>query len=168
MVSEESEADETAAEAALRQKVERLEAELEACVGQLRTVEASATEAVAAHPAFLKMRASVIRKLQSLHASLGEARATYDEAREARAAAEEEAAGEGEGEEEEMDLSPMLRSALDKIWLQRPYDCRIFTLQLLQSLAQLDDRSLCMMSSCFARYIGAHSVDVEDGAQEEQ
>ena len=35
-------------------------------------------------------------------------------------------------------------------------------LQLLQSLAQLDDRSLCMMCSCFARYIEAHSVEVEE------
>ena len=60
-------------------------------------------------------------------------------------------------EEPEIDLSPMLREALDKLW-QRPYDCRIFTLQLLQSLAQLDDASLCMMTSCFARYLENHSV----------
>ena len=48
-------------------------------------------------------------------------------------------------------------AALDKLW-QRPYDCRIFTLQLLQSLAQLDNASLCMMTSCFARYLDNHSV----------
>ena len=59
--------------------------------------------------------------------------------------------------EEEIDLTPMLRAALDKLW-QRPYDCRIFTLQLLQGLAQLDDSSLFMMTSCFARYLENHSV----------
>ena len=43
------------------------------------------------------------------------------------------------------DLSPMLREALDKLW-SRPYDCRIFTLQFLQLLAQLDNSDLCMMT----------------------
>ena len=62
-----------------------------------------------------------------------------------------------EEEEEEMDLSPMLRAALDKLW-QRPYDCRVFVLQLLQSMAALDDGSLCMMASCFARYLDSHAV----------
>ena len=58
---------------------------------------------------------------------------------------------------EEIDLAPKLKAALDKLW-QRPYDCRIFTLQLLQGLAQLDDQSLGMMTSCFARYLAKHTV----------
>lgn len=51
---------------------------------------------------------------------------------------------------EEMDLSPLLNAALDNLW-HRPYDCRVFILQLLQALSELDNRSVCMMSSCFAR-----------------
>ena len=58
-----------------------------------------------------------------------------------------------------------LKAALDKLW-QRPYDCRIFTLQLLQGLAQLDDSSLCMMTSCFARYLERHSVPSEEEEEE--
>ena len=60
-------------------------------------------------------------------------------------------------ERSQADLSEMLREAMAKLW-ERPYDCRVFTLQLLQSLAQLDDASLCMMASCFSRYLENHSV----------
>ena len=47
-------------------------------------------------------------------------------------------------DDDEVDLAPMLKAALDKLW-KRPYECRIFTLQLLQALAQLDDQSLNSM-----------------------
>ena len=150
-------------------KVHRLRQELDQCVEELRAVDANATGAVARHPAFQKMRGMVVEKLEALHEELTQARAAY-----ARLAGGKEGGGqltqqktqqEEEGEtalaepnkEEEVDLTPMLRAALDKLW-QRPYDCRIFTLQLLQGLAQLDDSSLCMMTSCFARYLENHSV----------
>ena len=57
----------------------------------------------------------------------------------------------------EADLAPMLRKNLDKLW-SRSYECRVFVLQLLNSLAELDDRSLCMICSCFAHYLDEHSV----------
>jgi len=66
-------------------------------------------------------------------------------------------AHEAQGPQQEMDLTPLLKDALDNLW-SRPYDCRVFMLQLLQALAELDDRSVCMMSSCFARYIETHSA----------
>ena len=70
------------------------------------------------------------------------------------ARAEEEAAVQ------EAEMVPLLREALDKLW-DRPYEARVFTLQLLQGLADLEDRSLCMMCSCFARYLEKHSEPVE-------
>ena len=57
-------------------------------------------------------------------------------------------------------MVPLLRDALDKLW-DRPYEARVFTLQLLQGLADLEDRSLCMMCSCFARYLEKHSEPVD-------
>ena len=63
----------------------------------------------------------------------------------------------GDEGDDSADLSYMLRAAMAKLW-ERPYDCRVFTLQLLQSMAQLDDASLCMMASCFSRYLENHSV----------
>jgi len=140
--------------AAAAEKVQVLEAEFEKCVQELRVVDANASEAVARHPAFRKMRATVVDKLEKLYAELTEAR----NAQQAMVgSAGQPAQLTPQEEEEEIDLSPMLKAALDKLW-QRPYDCRIFTLQLLQSLAQLDDQSLCMMTSCFARYLENHSV----------
>jgi len=141
-------------------KVQRLEHELSRCVTELQAVDANASESVKSHPAFRKMRAAVVSKVEALHAELAEARSAY--ARKAEASSYGRGAlmakeSEADEQEEEVDLSPMLRAALDKLW-QRPYDCRIFTLQLLQSLAQLDDQSLCMMTSCFARYLENHSV----------
>ena len=56
-------------------------------------------------------------------------------------------------------MVPLLRDALDKLW-DRPYDCRVFLMQLLQGLSDLDDQSLCMMCSCFARYLENHSVPI--------
>jgi len=143
-----------AGSAAALEKVQRLESELAQCVQELRVVDANASDVVARHPAFRKMRATVVDKLEALHAELTEARAAHQN-ESAPAPAQQLAALEES--EEEIDLSPMLKAALDKLW-QRPYDCRIFTLQLLQSLAQLDDQSLCMMTSCFARYLENHSV----------
>ena len=52
---------------------------------------------------------------------------------------------EQDSEEEADDLSPLLKAAVDNLW-QRPYDCRVFTVQLLQALSELDDKSVCMMS----------------------
>lgn len=113
------------------------------------------------------MRGMVVEKLEALHEELTQARAAY-----ARLASKAPQGQEGGGKmvtssaqsamagapkEAEVDLAPMLKAALDKLW-QRPYDCRIFTLQLLQGLAQLDNASLCMMTSCFARYLENHSV----------
>ena len=122
------------------------------------------------------MRGKVVEKLESLHGQLMEARASHEASSRGLAASqrsldepveedeedEEDEEGAETEAEEEIDLSPTLKAALDKLW-QRPYDCRIFTLQLLQSLAQLDDRSLCMMSSCFARSLENHPVPVADG-----
>jgi len=165
-------AQEEAAHAAL-EKVQRLQAELDACVQELRIVDEKANPKVRSHPAFLQMREVVVEKLRRLHAEL-------EAAREAWAAAQAQRGGRpaltsnstassadnalvasssqmSEEEEEETDLSPMLRAALDKLW-QRPYDCRVFVLQLLQSMAALDDGSLCMMASCFARYLDSHAV----------
>ena len=157
---------------AILQKVQRLRQELDQCVDELRAVDANATGAVAKHPAFLKMRGMVVEKLEALHDELNQARESY-----ARIAGHKGNGNKGNGngkmvqsqsqqmtakpdEEEEIDLSPMLKAALDKLW-QRPYDCRIFTLQLLQGLAQLDNASLCMMTSCFARYLENHSVPTQ-------
>ena len=36
---------------------------------------------------------------------------------------------------------------------------------LPQAMAELDDRSVCMMSSCFARYIETHSAPAAPGSQ---
>ena len=141
------------------EKVHRLELELGQCVQELRVVDANASESVASHPAFVRMRAAVVEKLETLHSEVMEARAVYQANIEAanggRLLAEKGEAADGE--EEEIDLAPKLKAALDKLW-QRPYDCRIFTLQLLQGLAQLDDQSLGMMTSCFARYLAKHTV----------
>ena len=94
---------------------------------------------------------------EALHAELTEAREAYDRMGKSKALVVQQQQQVQDDGQEEVDLSPMLRAALDKLW-QRPYDCRIFTLQLLQSLAQLDNASLCMMTSCFARYLENHSV----------
>jgi len=153
LVQRDSQVTDASADAAF-EKVQRLEQELNQCVQELRAVDANASEAVARHPAFRRMRAAVVEKLETLHAELMEARAAYQQvASKGALMAPQES---NEEEEEQVDLSPMLRAALDKLW-HRPYDCRIFTLQLLQSLAQLDDQSLCMMTSCFARYLDNHS-----------
>ena len=138
-------------------KVQRLQQELNQCVEELRSVDANASPAVAKNPAFLKMRAMVVSKLEALHSELTEAREAYDRMGKSKALVVQQQQQVQDDGQEEVDLSPMLRAALDKLW-QRPYDCRIFTLQLLQSLAQLDNASLCMMTSCFARYLENHSV----------
>ena len=124
---------------------------------------------------------------EALHNELNEARTAHARkstaANNNRMVVQKSQAAMVQEEPEEADLSPMLKvhlrvcqehaasplernarsdlwhaqAALDKLW-QRPYDCRVFTLQLLQSLAQLDNASLCMMSSCFARYLENHTV----------
>ena len=38
----------------------------------------------------------------------------------------------------------MLQETINKLWA-RPYEARVFTLQLLKALAELDDRSLSMI-----------------------
>mgnify|MGYP007078072057 CR=1 FL=1 len=43
--------------------VHRLEQELESCIQQLRTIDSTTSEAVARHPAFLRMRAAVQQKM---------------------------------------------------------------------------------------------------------
>ena len=153
---EEEESSDPEAEAALA-KVQRLQQELEQCVHELRTVDANASPAVAKNPAFLKMRAMVVSKLEALHGELTEARDAYERMGQSKALVVQKQQVQEEEQPEEVDLSPMLRAALDKLW-QRPYDCRIFTLQLLQSLAQLDNASLCMMTSCFARYLEVRAL----------
>merc|ERR1711869_114261 len=99
------------------------------------------------------MRAMVVEKLEALHTELMEARTSCEPF--GIKFLKHRLAVDDDDDEEEMDLSPMLKEALDKL-LQRPYSSRIFTLQLLQGLAQLDDESLCMMTSCFARYLERH------------
>eukprot|EP00966_Prymnesium_polylepis_P006852 157875-Prymnesium_polylepis.1 len=93
------------------------------------------------------MRGSVQQKLQALHAQMQDAVDVYErEPAPARARdAHKEAqmalqAHEAQGPQQEMDLTPLLKDALDNLW-SRPYDCRVFMLQLLQALAELDDRS---------------------------
>ena len=130
------------------EKVQRLQSELDMGVRELQAVDGNASDAVKAHPAFLKMRGMVVEKLHALHDELAEARAAH--------ATQAESGVVAKGGSQ-ADLSEMLREAMAKLW-ERPYDCRVFTLQLLQALAQLDDASLCMMSSCFSRYLENHSV----------
>ena len=160
--------------------VQRLEEELQACTEELRAVDSQTSRQVARHPAFQSMRQSVVDRLLSLQAQLDEAKGHYEdemdayEAQRARqqpdrrvAQREQEAAapeGSRGGREQsavhEAEMVPLLRDALDKLW-DRPYEARVFTLQLLQGLADLEDRSLCMMCSCFARYLEKHSEPVE-------
>ena len=137
------------ADAAL-EKVHRLQQEFEQCVQELRTVDANASPNIVNNPAFRKMRSMVISKLEALRGELEEAREAYERMSQSKALVVKQATSDEDQGEREVDLSPMLRAALDKLW-QRPYDCRIFVLQLLQSLAQLDNASLCMMASCFSR-----------------
>lgn len=133
------------------ENVTRLEDELRTCVEGLRTVDATAGKSICMHPAYRQMRDSVQQKMESLNAQLVDARAIYEDAvKNSELPAEDE-------EAREMDLTPLLKECLDKLW-GRSYQCRVFTLQLLQGLADLDDSSLCMMSSCFARYLENHSV----------
>jgi hypothetical protein len=150
--------------------VQRLEEELQACTDELRAVDGQISREVARHPAFQQMRQSVVARLQSLQAQLGEAKAHYEdemdayEASRARALQQRQGPQEEEADElapvHEADMVPLLRDALDKLW-DRPYEARVFTLQLLQGLADLEDRSLCMMCSCFARYLEKHSEPVD-------
>lgn len=149
------------AQAAL-EAVQRYQIELRNCTNQLEMIDGSTSDQVARHPAFRRMRGSVEQKMQVLHQQLLEATAVYEHEAKAKEAAEmavrrARAAVAEEPPQEEMDLTPLLKDALDNLWA-RPYDCRVFTLQLLQAMAELDDRSVCMMSSCFARYIETHST----------
>jgi len=64
-----------------------------------------------------------------------------------------------EDEDERPDLRPVMQQTVQRLW-DRPYDCRLFTLQLLKNLSELDDQSLAMMCSCFSRYISEHAVPV--------
>jgi len=154
-----------AAEQAAAETVGRLQLELENCVQQLRMIDGSTSESVSRHPAFRRMRGSVQQKMEALHAQLTEARAAHEyeaqQSRVALAALERSIEGAEESQQEEMDLTPLLKDSLDNLW-SRPYDCRVFTLQLLQAMAELDDRSVCMMASCFARYIETHSAPASE------
>ena len=89
-----------------------------------------------------------------MHAELEDARAAHELMVRGENAPKETALVAVQPQSENADLAPMLKAALDKLW-QRPYDCRIFTLQLLQNLAQLDDHSLCSASS---NYMHPHHV----------
>jgi hypothetical protein len=73
---------------------------------------------------------------------------------------EDEEEEEGEEEEERPDLRLVMQLTVQRLW-ERPYDCRLFTLQLLKNLSELDDQSLSMMCSCFSRYIAEHAVQVK-------
>jgi hypothetical protein len=66
---------------------------------------------------------------------------------------------EEEEKEARPDLRPVMQHTVQRLW-ERPYDCRLFTLQLLKNLSELDDQSLSMMCSCFSRYIAEHAVQV--------
>jgi len=138
-------------------KVQRLTQELDHCMQQLKMIDGSTSDSVARHPAFRRMRASVQQKMESLKAQLGEARAVYEDCVKTSEETTLAVKDFQEEQQEGTDLTPLLKDALDNLW-QRPYDCRVFTLQLLQALAELDDRSVCMMSSCFARYLETHSA----------
>ena len=157
--------------------VQRLEEELQACTEELRAVDSQTSRQVARHPAFQSMRQSVVDRLLSLQGQLDEAKGHYEdemdayEAQRAREqperrvaqreqAPEQERGGREQAAVHEAEMVPLLRDALDKLW-DRPYEARVFTLQLLQGLADLEDRSLCMMCSCFARYLEKHSEPVE-------
>uniref|UniRef100_A0A7S0IXH3 Uncharacterized protein n=1 Tax=Calcidiscus leptoporus TaxID=127549 RepID=A0A7S0IXH3_9EUKA len=145
-------------------RVEHLEGELRSCLHALAQVEAASAPNVTRHPAYVQMRADVQQQLEGLNGELEQAREVY-EYEMSVAAAQREAqpeVGEEDGlaaEEEELDLAPMLQATINKLWA-RPYECRIFALQLLKSLAELDDRSLSMMCSCFAKYLDEHAVPV--------
>lgn len=150
-----------ASKQAALENVHRLQQELESCLQQLRMIDSSTSDSVARHPAFLRMRRSVEQKMQMLHTQLGEARAVYEH--EVKVSEEASMAlyqHRQDAQEQHMDLTPMLKDALDNLW-QRPYDARVFLLQLLQAMAELDDRSVCMMASCFARYLETHSAPAQ-------
>jgi len=154
--------------------VQRLEQELRGCVLSLHEVESASTPEIAGHPAYRKMRMEVQAQLEALQARLDDARAIYEyemahvaEGTSARralmgpsySATDEEQTAVAMYDEGAVDLGPILQSAVNKLW-SRPHECRIFTLQLLKSLAELDDRSLSMMCSCFSRYLNEHAVEV--------
>jgi len=152
--------------------VHRLTQELRSCVASLHEVEASSTPEIANHPAYRKMLSEVHSQLEALQARLDDARAIYEyemshaaEGTASRRAlmgpADDDAQQAVEADEEgaQVDLGPILQAAVNKLW-SRPHECRIFTLQLLKSLAELDDRSLSMMCSCFSRYLSEHAVEV--------
>lgn len=150
-----------ASKQAALENVHRLQQELESCLQQLRMIDSSTSDSVARHPAFLRMRRSVEQKMQMLHTQLGEARAVYEhEVKMSDEASMALSQHRQDAQEPHMDLTPMLKEALDNLW-QRPYDARVFLLQLLQALAELDDRSVCMMASCFARYLETHSAPAQ-------
>lgn len=105
-------------------------------------------------------------QLEALQARLDDARAIYEyemshavEGTQSRRALMGPADVEADEESAQVDLGPILQAAVNKLW-SRPHECRIFTLQLLKSLAELDDRSLSMMCSCFSRYLNEHAVEV--------
>jgi len=146
-------------------KVLHLKEALETCEAQLEQVSQLASSSVAAHPSYQRMRDSIQQKISTLRSQLREALIQYQNTgEEAGERGGERDTGaevaEGGSEVARTELTPMLADTLDKLW-ERPYDCQLFVLQLLQSLAELDDRSLCMMSSCFARYLENHSVPIE-------
>ena len=69
---EEVDEEEEAEEALL--KVQHLQQELDQCVHELRVVDENASASVSRNPAFRKMRAMVVEKLEALHEELNEAR----------------------------------------------------------------------------------------------
>jgi len=140
---------------ATAQEVARLESQLENCVSAYRTIEASSSEQVARHPAYMKMKGDVQAQLVNLQSQLETARGRYAELQGHLEAAQQEQ----EGEQSDLDLEPLMQAALNKLWA-RPYKCRVFTLKLLSSLAELDDDSLMMTSSCFAKYLDDNAVPV--------
>ena len=63
------------------ENVKRIEVELDQCVQQLQQIDSTSSEAVARHPAFRRVRGSVQNKIETLHATLNQARDAYDQER---------------------------------------------------------------------------------------
>ena len=96
-------------------------------------IDSSTSASVARHPAFRRMRGSVQEKMERLDEQLTEARAVYESelSSSQHAAMAVRSYQAQEASPAEVDLTPLLKEALDNLW-NRPYDCRVFTLQLLQ------------------------------------
>ena len=110
---------------------EREASEASGALGAARE-EVSVAEDIYMQERKLKAKA-VQEKMERLDEQLTEARAVYESelSSSQHAAMAVRSYQAQEASPAEVDLTPLLKEALDNLW-NRPYDCRVFTLQLLQ------------------------------------